>query len=184
MLKFTGKFAGFNRDYLTGKNTIAFEVNEDITPYIDAVKDADKIAVDVRKWRRKRSLSANAYFHALNDKLAKTLCMSATRCKNALIARYGQPLYIGETPAVIKSNIEPALMLEQEHLHVAVVRGGDSDTTFYKVFRPTHEYNSAEMAQLIRGTVEECELQGIQTITNAEIESLCKQWNTAKSANE
>lgn len=128
---------------------------------------------------KKRSLDSNAYFHVLCDKLRLKLGISMARCKNQLIADYGQCFYVEDEPMVYKTNAPEDYMIEQEIIHtkcVKVTEENGKPVYFYRVYRGSHTYNSAEMAALIRGTVEECKLQGIDTATPAEIELMQKLW--------
>ena len=142
---------------------------------------ADKVWVlDEYKEKKHRSLDSNAYFHVLCDKLRQKLGISMAACKNHLIADYGQILYIEENqPMIYKTNAPDDYMMELETIHskcIKVTQENGKDVFFYRIYRGSHTYNSAEMAQLIRGTVEECKAQGIQTATPAEIEHMQKLW--------
>lgn len=57
-MEFTGKVVGISQDYSTGAYTISFRVNEAerILHGYDGIKDVEKLAVSVKKWRKKRSL--------------------------------------------------------------------------------------------------------------------------------
>ena len=128
---------------------------------------------------KKRSLDSNAYFHVLCDKLRQKLGISMARCKNELIASYGQFFYIEDQPMIYKTNAPESYMLEQETIHtkcVKVTQENGKDVFFYRVYRGSHTYNTAEMAALIKGTVEECNMQGISTATPDEIAHMQKLW--------
>ena len=90
-MKCTGRLKDISIDFFTRKTVLSLEVNEDVTGEYDRLKDKDKLAIEVKQWRRKRSLDANAYFHVLVGKIADELRISKARCKNILIGRYGQP---------------------------------------------------------------------------------------------
>lgn len=131
--------------------------------------------------KKPRSLDSNAYFHVLVGKLAQALNppISKARCKNMLIADYGQEEYINDERVVIKSNLPPEKMYNQEYLHTSCVRiafENEKEVYFYKVFRGTHTYDTKEMAILINGTVQECKQLGIDTATPAEIERMQQLW--------
>jgi len=132
------------------------------------------------KEKKHRSLDSNAYFHVLCDKLRQKLGISMARCKNHLIADYGQVLYIEEgVPMIYKTNAPEDYMIELETLHtkcVKVTEENDKPVFFYRVYRGSSTYDTAEMAKLIQGTVEECKAQGIETATPAEIEHMQSLW--------
>ena len=72
-MKCTGRLKDISIDFFTRKTVLSLEVNEDVTGEYDKLKDKDKLAIEVKQWRRKRSLDANAYFHVLVSKIADEL---------------------------------------------------------------------------------------------------------------
>lgn len=145
---------------------------------------ADKKAVydlSLHQEKKHRSLDANAYFHVLVGKLAQAQIppISKARCKNQLIADYGQEEYIDGQIVVLKSNLPPEKMCNVEYLHTACVRiteENGKDVYFYKVYRGTHTYDSKEMAKLIDGTIQECKNVGIETLPPSEIAKMNALW--------
>lgn len=134
---------------------------------------------DLSPHREKRSLDSNAYFHVLCDKLRQALGMSMARCKNHLIADYGQIEYIDDEPMIYKTNAPEEYMMELEEPHTKCVKVAEEQgkqVYFYRVYRGSHTYNTAEMSALIRGTVEECNAQGIETATPAELAQMAALW--------
>lgn len=127
-----------------------------------------------------RSLDSNAYFHVLCDELRKKLGISMARCKNHLIADYGQVYYLDdETPMIYKTNAPEDYMMELETIHtkcVKVTKENGKDVFFYRVYRGSSTYTTAEMSALIKGTIEECEAQGIQTATPDELAHMATLW--------
>lgn len=150
---------------------ITYLMNADKTKLFDLSEHQDK---------KHRSLDSNAYFHVLCDKLRQKLGISMARCKNHLIADYGQVYYLADdSPMIYKTNAPEDYMMELETIHtkcVKVTKENDKDVFFYRVYRGSHTYNTAEMAALIKGTVEECNAQGITTATPAEIEQMQALW--------
>lgn len=145
---------------------------------------ADKKALyelSLHQERRHRSLDSNAYFHVLVGKLAQALNppISKARCKNMLIADYGQEEYIDGQIVVIKSNLPPEKMLDIEYLHTSCVRisqENGKEVYFYKVYRGSHTYDSKEFSKLLEGTIQECRQVGIQTATPEELAKMNQLW--------
>lgn len=161
----------------------------DIVTYLmsDGVDKQALWDLSIHKDKRKRSLDSNAYFHVLCDKLRQKLGISMARCKNMLIADYGQFLYIDDEPMVYKTNAPESYMEELETLHtkcVKVTEENGKPVYFYRVYRGSHEYNPSEMNKLIAGTIEECKLQGIETATPDEIEHMMMLWEKKYSLME
>ena len=137
--------------------------------------------LNLHKEKKIRSLDSNAYFHVLVGKLAQaqTPPISKARCKNMLIADYGQEEYLDDEIVVIKSNLPPDKMCNIEYLHTSCVRiaqENDKEVYFYKVYRGTHTYNTKEMAKLIDGTIQECKNVGIETATPVELARMQQLW--------
>lgn len=142
---------------------------------------ADKESLwDLTPHQKKRSLDSNAYFHVLCDKLRQKLGISMARCKNHLIADYGQILYLADNePMIYKTNAPEDFMMELETLHtkcVQIKQENRKKVYFYRVYRGSHEYNSSEMSKLINGTMEECKAQGIQTASPEELKHMEMLW--------
>lgn len=146
--------------------------------------DMDKDAVwdiEPHKERKGRSLNANSYFHVLVQKLAQAQNppISLAKCKNMMIAAYGQPEYIDGQQAIIKSNVPQEKMQEIEYLHTALVKISEENGTecyFYRIYRGSHTYNTEEMQKLIAGTVQECQDAGVETATPAEVQKMIEVW--------
>lgn len=147
---------------VSGRNIwVEFERTPDL-------KVDDRVKVEVAK--EKRSQSANAYFHVLCDKLRQSLRISFAECKNYLITSYGQIEYVDEgEPATIKTNIPADKMAQSEAIHCKPIFVAGTDAFWYRIYRGSHTYDSREMALLIDGTIEECKLQGIETLTPNEL---------------
>lgn len=155
---------------------------KEIVAFLMEQEDKNKLW-DLVEHKEKRSLDANAYFHVLCDKLRQKLGMSMARCKNHLIASYGQIEYVGDEPMIYKTNAPEEYMMELEILHtkcVKVVQENQRNIYFYRVYRGSHTYNSAEFNLLLKGTIEECKLQDIETATPDEIARMVHLWETKK----
>lgn len=134
---------------------------------------------DLTEHKEKRSLDSNAYFHVLCDKLRQKLNISMARCKNHLIADYGQIEYVDDEPMIYKTNAPEDYMMELETIHTKLVKVSEENgkpTYFYRIYRGSHTYNSLEMARLIQGTIQECQAQDIQTATPDELAYMQKLW--------
>ena len=136
--------------------------------------------LSIHKKEKPRSLDSNSYFHKLCDELRKKLGISMTRCKNHLIADYGQIFYLSDGEQFIyKSNAPEEFMMEFEPMHskcIKITEENGKPVYFYRVYRGSHTYSTTEMATLIRGTIQECEQQGIQTATPDELAKMQALW--------
>lgn len=162
---------------MTGKisNIVAFgkEIRVTITTS-DCPFQGGEI-VEVKKQTKKRSLSANAYFHVLSDKIADAIGTSKAHAKNMLLARYGQRERDENGNVVTLAVREGIDLSERADIHTELV---DRDLIkgewydIYEVVRGSHTYDNVEMAVLIAGTVSDCKDLGIETMSPQEIERL------------
>lgn len=177
-MEFTGKVAGLTKDFSTNKYTISFEVNEPsvIKAHFDDINNIDKLNIKATRYRAKRSIDANNYFHVLVGKIAEALGISKAKCKNVLICKYGQPQLLDDSsPMIYKTNAPEDFMWEQESLHCIPIKYEDK-ATFYKVYRGSHTYDTHEMSKLIDGTVADAKELDIETMTPDEIERMKASW--------
>lgn len=164
--------------------TRSFEGRLRVTFEVDAVDELrgmeGELDISVKRYREKRSLNANAYFHVLVGKIADAMNISKPRAKNLLLGKYGQREILDDKPLII-SVISTADLLEREDIHCIAVGYGHVDGkefTHWAVVKPSHEYDTAEMAHLIDGTVDEAKELDIETLTPAELERMKNAWQS------
>ena len=165
------------RDHQLGKWLITFETEE--LPMYDELKDKE-VDLQVKAYREKRSLNANAYFHVLVDKIAEKVGQSHTEMHNHLIAEYGQ--IDAEVQNIIMDDAIPYQKLDTIHLRpTSATRLMDNGKLYrvYYVMRGSHTYDTKEMARLIDGAVSEAKELGIETLTPEEIERMKQQWKVS-----
>ena len=139
---------------------------------------------DLKEHKERRSLDSNSFFHTLCDKLRQKLGISMARCKNHLIADYGQIQYIDDEPMIYKSNAPEDFMMEQETIHTKLIKVTEEkgkEVFFYRIYRGSHTYNTAEMSKLIDGTIQECKQLGIETATPEELARMAALWQKRQS---
>ena len=169
-----GKIVECSRS-IEGKPRVTFEVDS-----FDEIRgmEEQEIAIEVKIRRNKRSLNANAYFHVLVGKIADKMHISKAKCKNILLGKYGQREILDDGP-IILSIYEHIDMYEREDIHCIPVGHGmvnGKDFTHWAVIKPSHEYNTKEMAELIDGTIEDAKELGIETLSPAELERMKAAW--------
>ena len=181
----TGKIKNLAVDYFSKKITVTLEINEAerFIKGVDELKKLEKLSIIIKPFRKKRSLSANAYFHVLVTKIAEKVGTSMAEAKNLMIGRYGQPELIDGDVAVLKTNVPTSIMYKKEDVHtVAIGRRLEKgkEVVFYRLMRGSHTYDSREMSELIKGTIQEAEDLGIETLTPRELEQILGKWNPRK----
>lgn len=175
MADYTGLLKDITIDYESRKPIIQLIVNENLGDINSLL--GTPLAIKIGKYRKQRSLDANAYFHVLCDKLRQKRKISMAECKNDLITSYGQIWYLDDgIPFTYKTNAEPEYIKEREEIHLKFICTGEDGTFFYRAYRGSHTYDSSEMAQLLEGTISECKLEGIETATPDEVARMNLLW--------
>ena len=173
---FTGMFDNLLERPTDHRQVIILSINEDARETFQSLS-GQKVRIRIEKYREKRSLDANAYFHVLVGKIADVIGISKNRCKNMLICRYGQTEILDDAPVVIHSNVPIETMAEQQLLHcdpVDCYTDGDAEMVTYQVYRGSHTYDTKEMSILIDGTVQEAKDLDIETMPPDELERMMK----------
>lgn len=168
-MRLTGRLKEPIIDYITGRLTILFEPNEDFRQAYEELKDCEKLSLEIKRYRRKRSLDANAYYWVLIGKLAKALDLSNPEAHNMMLCRYGQPeLFEGKAVYMTIPDTEDAekkvANATDYHLQpTSQVREGNDGIMYrtYKLLRGSHTFNSEEMARLIDGLIGCCKEAGL-----------------------
>lgn len=168
-MKFTGKLKQPVIDYLSGRMAVLFEPNEDFRQAYEELKGCDKLSFEIKPYRAKRSLDANAYYWVLITKLAKKISISNLELHNMMLRMYGQAEIIeGKAVYLTIPDTEEAERKVNNatdyHLQAtSQVREGNDGIMYrtYKLLRGSHTYNTEEMARLIDGLVQCCKDAGI-----------------------
>lgn len=176
----TGRFLYAGTDFATGQKSVTFSINESLTE-VDAIKDVDVLSITAEPLKKKRSLSANAYFFVLVSKIADTLRASKTEIHNRLIREYGQYEYIdGVIPTLAVDDRFAEEMLNRSDIHLKP-EGRIGDRVRMAVMRGSHTYDTREMSILIDGAISEAKELGIETLPPAELERMLKEWKENRS---
>lgn len=145
---------------------LTFETEEDIRGSLEGLQEKE-LRLTAVVWREKRSLNANAYYYVLLGKIAEKAGTSVTVEHNRTIAEYGQT----EGTAMLLMEDIDYLRIPWAHLHPTTETRmvGGALYRKYMVMRGSHDYDTAEMAALISGTVEDAKALGIETLTPEEL---------------
>lgn len=169
MANFTGILKQPIIDFQSGRLTLLFEPNEDFRETYEELKGCDKLSLEIKKYRAKRSLDANAYYWTLITKLARVIDVSNAEQHNRMLQLYGYPEVIdGKHVLMVIPETEEAhdkvMKAEEYHLKpTSDVREGNDGIMYrtYILMRGSRTYNTEEMARLISGLISECKDAGI-----------------------
>lgn len=174
-MNFTSKIKDIGRT-LEGKLTITLEASGIDVDEIFKLSQADKLDVEIKQHREKRSLDANAYYWLLVGKIRKVTGDSNNHIHNMMLDRYGELEWMPDgtlIPFCIRDDID---YLEFPYPHLKptqkTLSKGDELYRWYYQIKGSSEYNTAEMSHLIDGIVSECKEMGIETLPPEELERM------------
>lgn len=171
-MKCTGKITNISRDWKTDKLNITFSLNERVEGEIDKIKDCDKLSIKAVKFRKKRSLDANAYMWLLLTKIAEEIHSDKDEVYLEMLSRYGVFTHIIVKPSVVdKVKAEWRTVRELGEINVNGTSGIQLQCYF-----GSSTYDTKEMAVLIDGVVREAQELGIETTTPEELERMKREW--------
>lgn len=151
---------------------------QDATRFCDEMKQGKTYEAELKEYRKKRSLDANAYFWTLCGKLAAKVGLHKDDVYRSLIKDVGDNY---EVVPIRDDAVEKWIDAWQgkgigwvcEVLGQSKLPGYTNVITYYG----SSTYNTLQMSRLIELIVSECKLQGIETMTPQELSLLLEGWN-------
>ncbi len=149
------------------------QVQNELMNILPEIKEKPYIC-EIKPYRKRRSLDANAYFHVLVDKIAKALKKSAEEVKVQINLDYGT---IASDEKGLKAGFKalkevPITKYFKYAKPIGEITENGKAFVKYLIYKETHTLDSAEMATLIDGTIQEAKQLGIETLTPMELENL------------
>lgn len=174
-------------DYGSGDMIISFPVlNESRNDAMRYTAECgDKLTVDVTKWRKARSLDANAYMWVLCTKLAEERSRDGVKVTKDDVYRdhikelnvfrdyHSLPLPEAKTLQVAWGMLGTGWVTEQ------VDFSKDGDTVTIRCYYGSSQYSTSQMKRLIDNLIQDCEALGIETKTPDEIANMLSLWEVA-----
>lgn len=173
-MKFTGKFQGINTDWNTGQSQIIFTVNEKSALYeADKIKDCEKLSIEAKKYRAKRSLDSNAYAWVLMQKIAEAIHTDKETVYLNCLQKYSRAF----THVIVKENaVERMKELYRTCVDLGEVTVNGQTGHQLQVYYGSSSFDSLEMSVFIDGIVSECKELDIETLPPDELERMKTMW--------
>lgn len=181
-MELTGKILDFSLDFVSGKPKLTLEINEKPTVMVgyDKLKDCEKLSIEIKKYRDKRSREANNYFWHLCGKIAEKLSEEKVKRTKEEIYRDA----IKESGVWCDDEVEPDKVKWRCAAWEQIGTGWftervdftpDGEKEIIRFYYGSSRYNTKQMSRLIDNIVQDCKAMGIETLTPdklAEIKSL------------
>lgn len=175
----TGIIKDIDIDYNTHKAKISLLLDTKQLDIVEELKNEDKLNIELKKYRKHRSLDANAYFW----KLLTELCELAEIDTVEEYKRRIKELGIFRQFKIEKDNIKTfeKMWTAQGIAWFCEIADttyiGDTEFKIINAYYGSSSFNSKQMSRLIDGVVQDCKAYGIETKPQEEIDSLLKEWD-------
>ena len=175
----TGTIQDISIDYMSKKPKITLLLNErDCLNSIENLKD-DKLTIDIKKWRKKRSLDANKYFWELLQKVCNYKNISTIEDYKRRVKELGIfkqfKIMAQDVKTFEKIWTDRGIAWFCEIVDTDYI--GNIEFRIINAYYGSSSYNSKQMSRLIDNLVQDCKAVGIETKPQAEINSLLESWN-------
>lgn len=155
--------------------TLTLTANQNINDLHQLIADSKMLAIEIKEYKKKRSLDANSYMWVLVSKIAEALKTSKEEVYIEVLKRYGcrEPQLL----SVVADAVDMIYRATNGHC----VEVGESELkgkTFkhLAILIGSSQYDSKAMATLIEGVIADAKELGIETMTPKEIELMLSEW--------
>lgn len=170
-----GRFATVPSKPLGSKRwLITLEVEEEPRLY-DELKDKE-LSIEIKKFKKKRSLDANAYCWVLCTKIAEALKTSKDEVYEEMIQRYSE--FDKDDDGYITVTMLSRIPIDKLGGHWREI-GQRNEFTSYMRLVGSSEMDSGQMAHFLDGVVSEAKELGIETETPEELERMASLWRAS-----
>ena len=172
----TGTLQGIQRDWQTDNFIVSIAINEKISQEMVQEIQNCKLSVILKKWRKKRSLDANAYVWLIMSKIAEVVKSSKEEIYEEMLQKYG---YIYEDEdGYITITLKKSIDISKVDGHWKYIKDNGKFAS-YLMIKGSSEYDTKEMSHFIDCVVQEAKELGIETMPPQEIERMLASWQKA-----
>lgn len=165
----TGKLMSLAPSFDKGKQILTLQIDGDYREPFDNLRDK-QISIDIKAYHPKRSLNANAYAWVLINKIANAIGSTEDEVYLECLKDYGQSMVYPVPPGTdVTGYFKYYEMLCEGVLN-------NKPCVWYRVYKGSSQFDSAEMARFIDGVVSEAKQLGIETETGKNIELMKQRW--------
>lgn len=176
----TGIITDINIDYKTRKSKISLLLDTKEIEVVEQLKNENKLNIELKKYRKQRSLDANAYCWLLCDKIAKELSKDGTIITKETIYKDAITQIGTFEPFIVQEvSFEKFKRIWEKQGLGFIVQEVSKKDKCIKVhcYYGSSTYDSKEMSLLIELLVDLAKSLNIETKPQEEINSLLESWN-------
>jgi hypothetical protein len=182
-LKAIGKITSLITNSVDWQTVITMEISASPRE-LEKYMQKEKLSIEIKQFREKRSLDANAYYWLLVTKIARVLGVTNNYQHNQMLRDYGALEIVNGklVDVLIPETVEAEEHLLEEakyHLRTTNSTAFNTEGVFcriYNLLKGSSSYNTKEMAELIDGVIKECKELDIETLPPHELERMKREW--------
>lgn len=175
----TGNLIDAKLNFENLKTTVTLELDAGDIETLNQL-NSEKLSIEIKKYRKKRTLDENALFHVLVNKLARHYSMSDEEMKIRMNLDYGT-IARDENGKAIGCKVPANTDMKAFYKYAKWYKKDADGCDCYLFYKETHTLDTKEMANLIDGVIQECKVAGIETMQEEELYSLFKEAQNVKA---
>ena len=144
---------------------------EDIINYLFKLDRDKEYQVEIKEYKQKRSLNANAYAWVLINKIANVMRLSKEEVYLNMLKHYGQ----SQVFSIVSEVNITGYFKYYEVIGTSILN--NKEFNHIRVFKGSSEYDTKEMSIFIDGIVQEAKQLDIETLTPNQLAELKSLWN-------
>ncbi len=160
---------------MDGKQRITLVLCGDFREQYDALKEHD-LSVEIKRFRRRRSLDANAYAWVLIDKLAQATGVRKDEVYREAIRNIGGASDTVCVPTKAVAKLRESWRRNGMGWQTEILPSKLEGCTNVVLYYGSSVYDTKQMSDLINLLVQDCRELGIETLPPRELEALEAQW--------
>ena len=174
----TGIIEDISIDYKTRKSKISLLLDTKEIEIVEQLKNENKLNIELKKYREKRSINANNYFWKLLQELCDLADIETIEEYKRRVKQLGifkrLKIMTEDVKTVEKIWTDRGIAWFCEIADTEYI--GDTEFKIINAYYGSSSFNTKQMSRLINDLVQDCQAYGIETKTPAEIESLLRSW--------
>lgn len=182
-MKLKGKIVNVEFDYVFHKPKITLQLtkqNDLLSTEFNKLQDEEVLDIDLKKEKQQRGLQANKYFHSLVNELARYNrsaghAISDEEMKININLSYGT-IAKDDNGKVLGAKVPKGTDIKQFYPYSKWYKEDDG-CDCYLFYKRTHQLNTKEFYQLIKGLERECKDVGIETLEDKEFNSMMEAYD-------
>lgn len=168
-----GRITQLAQDYSTHGILVTLAVTDVSAQELQTLKGLGELSISLKRWRKKRSLDANAYAWVLMSKIASVLGTSKDEVYEELLQKYG--IIYEDENGYITVTVKSSVDMSKITGHWKRYKDNGKFIS-YLMIKGSSEYDTSEMSRFIDRVVEEAKDLEIETLPPDEINRMKQEW--------